>query len=469
MPESTRPPLLPLYDSRSGYGDIDAKLTNGFIEKDQGNGVWVNKRPGLVIYIVDAGASGIGLGCYYWTTRDSIIAITNDGKVRESFTTTVSSAANISGVYDFNQTMGTPSFLFFKNAAAAYTYSSAGVFAQVVDVNYPAATVPGSAYLDGTMYVMDQKGNIWGSKFLNNVTTWDALNVIIPQIEPDPPTALAKQLIYIVAFMRWTIEFFYDAANPVGTPLLPVQNAKLSMGCKDAQSIQMIADELFFVGSNRLPSSGGVFVISGLKLKTISTPAVDKFIAANGGGSNSWQSRRGGHTYYGLSYGTVSLVYDVTEGLWYFWKEANAALSIVASATNTRINQEYLQESTGNTFRYFADAGFGFATDSSTPGVTTTIAVDIVTPNFDGGTRAKKFLAKLRIIADQNSSGALKICWSDDDYKTWSPWQTVNLQEDSPQLTQLGTFRKRAFWFRHESPTAFRMAPAEMELLAGDC
>ncbi|CAB4120874.1 Bacteriophage P22, Gp10, DNA-stabilising [uncultured Caudovirales phage] len=461
LPESTRPPLLPLFDSRNDTGKLDSKLVNGFLEKGQDGNIWANKRPGLTT-TQNIAVAGNGTGCYFWARMGALYSVVGGNLYKEAIL--VGAVPALGGFVTFGETLGTPAYLFIKGATGAYTVTSAGVFAQVVDADYPANTVQGSAYLDGTTYVMDTAGRIWGSA-LNDPTSWDALNVIVPQIEPDLPIAIAKQLIYVVAFMASTTEIFYDAANPVGAPLLPVQNAKMSVGALQSDMIQSIDDVLYFQGINKT-STPAIYKIEGVKLKKISTAAIDKLLGFYVG-IRSWQARRGGHSYYGFKAQAVgSLVYDISMDEWYIWTEAGDYLDIVASTSNTS-GQSYLQSSaTGSLFRSFnPDVYTDYSTYTNTVGA---LKTDIITPNFDGGTRVKKYLAKLRLVADQNSGGSLKVCWSDDDYKTWSPWQVVNLQEDSPQLTQLGSFKKRAFWFQHESSTAFRMASAEMELLAGD-
>ena len=83
------------------------------------------------------------------------------------------------------------------------------------------------------------------------------------------------------------------------------------------------------------------------------------------------------------------------------------------------------------------------------------------------GSNLGKVLSKLRIVADQNAGGSLQIRWSDNDYKDWTNWITINLQDDVPFLTNLGRFTKRAFQYRHSSATPFRMAAFEVDLLLG--
>jgi len=462
--------LLPSFDSRSGSTTVDAKLVNGFMEKDQQGEWWVNKRPGLVIAGEDAAAGSAScLGIYYWERFSNFYLITATGLLREDFTTTVGTViSSPSFVYDFNELI--TDTLFLKNRTKAYKYVG-GVLSQITTPDYPGNSyplVPGSVNLDGTMYVMDYEARIYGSG-LNDLDTWDPLNVVRAQIEPDGGRALAKQGSYVVAFKAWTIEFFYNAGAYSGTltgsTLLPVANAKLPMGYNGG--LQSVDDVLYFVGRNKTIGPG-VYSIAGLKLSKISTYAVDKLLE-EAFIKYSWQVRLGGHTFYALQVYALdtttllhTVVYDITAGVWQFWKENGAAFDVQYSIANLYDRVNYLQGAEGSVTR---GLGPEIYTDTLVGGGTAAIEVDAITPIFDAGSNLGKVLSKLRIVADQNSGGSLQIRWSDNDYKDWTNWITVNLQDDVPFLTNLGKFTKRAFQYRHVSPAPFRMSAFEVDLL----
>lgn len=455
-------PFVTEIGDRRGSLATDEYLQNFTAEQAQDGSVRILKRPGIGVPTVDAGVTGTGLGTYFW--NGNLYTVTSDGNLRRGQSTTIG-AVDTSGVYDWNETLGTPFYLFLKDSIAAYSLTSGGAFAQVVDPNYPAVTVPGSAYLDGTLYVMDSQGRIWGSAGLNNPTVWSALNLIRAQVEPDLGIALAKQAIYVVAFKQWTTEFFYDAGNPTGSPLLPVQNAKLPFGCYlGGRSVCSINDELYFIGTNRAIGLG-IYKISKLQITKISTPAVDRLLESNVSVSPAFSTRAGGHVYYilPLAAGVGSLVFDTTVGVWQVWKQNGATLDIVAATSNMTLSF-FLQAQTNGAVIQNPNAYTGL--DYTAAGAQVPMVAEACTPPFDGGTRLEKVLTRLFIEADQQSSGPLEMCWSDDDYRTWSEWRAVSLADDIPQFQDLGTFRKRAFKFRHSSPSFIRLVQAEMELLA---
>lgn len=469
-----RIPLLPVIDSRNGSLSVDSRLTNGFMEKDEQGDWWVNKRPGFVYYATDVGASGTGLGLYYWSQTGKLYAISaTSGLLRALqfgvFSTVGAVDTSPAFPYDFQELQGTPRTLFIKNRTNAYVLTSTGVLTAVTSLDYPGNTYPlvrGSAYLDGTVYVMTTSAEIYGSA-INDALTWDPLNMIRAQIEPDSGVALAKQASYVVAFKQWTTEFFYNAGayngTLTGSPLLPVANAKIPMGCAYADSVQSIDDVLYFVGRNRTVDPG-VYAIRGLKLEKLSTFAVDKALA-NSAVGKSWQLRLGGHTYYCFDLQaspTYTLVFDVSTRLWYTWSLQNASLDVLACASDLDSGLNVFQGSNGADLRIM-DVETYIDTDAAR--VQIPVVCDAITPLFDAGTSLGKVLSKLRIVCDQNSGGSLQIRWSDDDYQKWSNWITVNLQDDVPFLTNLGRFTKRAFQYRHISPTPYRMSAFEVDLL----
>lgn len=475
---NTGPVRLPLAvqaENRSGVTSQDSYLANVYLEKNASGSVEVCRRPG---YTQLSGAYGTppGLGFYYSATGDQIVVLTSGVYLNGALL----GAVNTMALYWFSETRGTPSYIYLSNGVAGYTIS-AGVLAPIVDVVYTGtigATVYGSAYLDATTYVLDVKGNVWGSKNLNNPTVWDALNVIVAQSSADLAVAITKQLIYVVVLKQFSTEFFYGAGayNGVltGSPLLPVQNAKLSYGIYDGRTLQSIDDELFWVVKTR---EGSVMVgsLSGLKFKTVSTPAIERLLITRitAYSVSSYSFRAAGHTYYVIAFydrfGATpvpalvrNLVYDVYEGTWYEW---DSPFVLLASGSSPSSTITYLLDFQLGVLYYVPVAPQ--ASVDTQFSVVSGIVSEVVTPLFDGGVNMKKVLSKLTVLADQFSGGSLQIAWTDDDYRTWSAWRYVNLQEDSPQLVNLGTFKRRAFKFRSTSSTPLRLKAVDLTLLVG--
>lgn len=208
---------------------------------------------------------------------------------------------------------------FLKATTEAYRVYDM-VMTKVTDTDYPATTVPGAAYLDGTFYVMTPLGYIYGSE-LDDPLTWSGLNVIKAQSMPDGGVALRRMVNYIVAFGEYTTEFFYDAGNPVGSPLLPVTNAVALVGCSSADSIADTENTLYFMGVTR-QQGRSIYRFNGTIPEKISTPVVDRVISDSTlANVSAYFVKMKGHPLYVLTLQDldVTLVFDSLTNLWHEW------------------------------------------------------------------------------------------------------------------------------------------------------
>lgn len=226
---------------------------------------------------------------------------------------------------DFSQTFDQTKVA-MKNRLGAWQLTVSGnSIVQVTDSDYPTVTARGIAYLDGTFYVMDTHGTIYGSG-INDFTTWTALNVISAQSEPDGGVAITKYMQYVVAFGNYTTEFFYDAGNATGSPLSPVQNGQLLIGCSCADSVAQLEKTVFFVSQRKVQGQAtgrgfSVSKIEGFNATDISTPDIERILNADGL-YGAWATTINilGHDGYLLNLPTsnLSLFYDADSKLWSF-------------------------------------------------------------------------------------------------------------------------------------------------------
>lgn len=224
-----------------------------------------------------------------------------------------------------NAAAGSTGFV-FKSTKDAYHFS-ANTLTKITDPDYPATTVPGIAYLDGTFYVMTPEGRIYGSA-LENPQSWSALNVIQCQAEPDGGVAIARQLMYIIAFNAYSTEFFYDAGNPSGSPLLPITSAFIEVGCASAGSVAQTDNTTFFMGVTK-QKGRSIYVFEGTVPRIVSNPFIDRVL--NGDDLTkvySYCVRGNGHIFYVLTLESVgtTLIYDHSTKKWHEWS------SLVASS-----------------------------------------------------------------------------------------------------------------------------------------
>lgn len=192
-------------------------------------------------------------------------------------------------------------------------------------------TVPGIVYMNGYFFVMTADAVIHNS-FLGDGSSWDALDFITAEIEPGKGKALAKSGAYVVAFKEWSTELFYDAANPTGSPLSPVQNGFTLIGCASGESVANLDGTLFWMSQTK-ERGRSVHLMVGQQQSQISTPDVERVINRSDLSTiYSYGMKIAGHAFYILTMPDIdtTLVYDLISKEWTQWTSltANAPLSV---------------------------------------------------------------------------------------------------------------------------------------------
>lgn len=345
----------------------------------------------------------------------------------------------------------------------------AGTFRPVTDTNYPARTVPGVVCLNGTIYVMDASGNIWGS-FIENPFRWSSLNVINAEYQSDPGVVLAKIQNYIVAFGTETIQFFYDsgiagAGSGEGTTLRPVQNSILQIGCAHPDSVTMMDTTLLFMGRSS-QAGRGIYLMNGTQPVKVSTPSIDRLLnaATLTSGVNSTTVELGGHNFYFLSLTSLgyTLAWDSIEKEWYIL--TSGVLNFLAINYATDGVSNWMQNRSLGIVYTFDPAVYGDAGAA--------ITCIALTDKVDFGGNQRKFCCSTTIIGDRravSSPNNLTVQWSDDDNQTFNTGRTVDLTLNQPKLPQCGSFRRRSHLLTHASATnPLRLEAVELVVEPGD-
>lgn len=482
-------PLVNNLNSRDGLFLKDARLVNCFAEKDVTTGLYkVIKRPGIgpTLFNPD-NRNSPGQGMFVWNVlrlggpltpgfnyNISVVAgsnLYNYSQLFNTFTLIGSVAAiqgtKVSWLQVPNAT--TPRILIsgtsLFNGNCGY-YMGTDYILHIIP-QYPSNTVPGLAYLDGTIYVMDVFGAIWNTLNPNDPTIWDPLGKINAISEADYGVVLGKQLTYIVAVKQWTTLFFFDNGNTVGSPLAPVAGATLNVGCLSADTFQQLENTLFWVTQSQGQPSR-VCAVHDLQLSIISTPAVDRLLDLSA--VNTFYSlvfMRGGHEFYLLSNVTknVTMIYDIREKLWYLWTDTNGNFFPMISQSVDPTGRWLMQR--GDTAEIVqCDSDYIYPNDTVN-NIPTLIPVDIYTPNFDAGADRTKFLSQMRFMCDQTPGSVLYVRYSDDDYQTWNNFRKVDLSSVRPMLGDEGSFYRRAYHFRHLANTPLRIDSVELQMDLG--
>lgn len=480
-----RLPLVVPFESRSGdTTQKDPRLVNAYGERLEDGTYRVKKRPGVVSYETSGALPGgysyaYSMGSFVSDFPGSVIPLTFVGGhsgatyhlfISASFGSYIDTGVVLSsGAFpnigvtcsQYSANRIAVNINFGSNSVLVFDYF--GNYLSKTAVSGSNALAPGIVNLDDTVYVMDKTATIWGSN-VGDATTWSGLNFVQALDEAGAGVYLAKHHSYVVALKVFSTEFFYDNANPTGSPLNGVPNSTLHWGCVDPWTVQTLGNQLFWLACER---QGAPFVamLDRMQAIKISTPGIDKMVGDASGTFTSFGFRdSSGHQYYGLTFLTTgfTVVYDIGEKLWSQWNSPGSAYFPFTFATVVPGSNLLLMNSTDPTkanMIYQMDEDF----TSDPAGV---FDVDIYTPNTDLGTRRRKVLMRMDFLADQQPA-YLQVRHSEDDFKTFSQFRNVDLNQKRPSLTNCGTFRRRAYHMHHNAPYSLRLEGVELDVLLG--
>ena len=350
-------------------------------------------------------------------------------------------------------------------ASTSITSAATTVATAVATINtFPTNPTYGLVYLDGYVFAMDVSGTIYQSQY-EDPTSWQPLNYIQVNSEPDKGVAITKHLNYLVAFGQWSTEFFYDAGNAVGSVLLPNLSQTLEVGCAHGNSVQNFEQTVVFMAS---PKEGGrtISMLSGLTANVISTSNVEKFLNDSDLSQvYSWGYKISGHTFYGLVLvdQDVTLVFDMNEKEWHIWTtnkqfigggEGYFECTFVTPFPVNSDTQYVLDAVTANTYILSPTT----YVDPFGP-----ITVRMVTPRMEFNTLTQKTNSELTLVGD-SLNDVVNIRHTNDDYTTWSNYRQVDMSLQKPCLYNLGRFRRRAYELLYTGTNPLRLQTMELQL-----
>ena len=334
----------------------------------------------------------------------------------------------------------------------------------------PYAT--GAVYLDTYTVIGGTNGEIYTSD-PNNPTVWNALNYITSEAEPDGLVGIVKHLNYILAFGQWSTDFYYDAGSYPGSPLAIATPYHIELGCANGDSICSFEQTTVWIGTAK-EQGPSVYSIMGVSPSKISTPFIDRIL------NNStltdviaYPLRINGHTFYILTLADLNqtLVYDLNEKQWYQW--TMYAVGDSDSGVNGIYAEQYFRPSyfagVGETYFLLDDDNGKLYTLSDTyyNDAGAPIYYRSITPIMDSGTTKRKFYHSVEIVGDKIPA-TMNIRHTSDDYKTWSNYRPVNLNNERPQVHQAGASRRRAWEFLCTDNQPIRLEAAEIDFDIGE-
>lgn len=126
---------------------------------------------------------------------------------------------------------------------STFTLSAVLPFDTILTSGYhPNAT----AYMNGRLYVIGAGGRIYNCA-AGDYVDWNTTYFIVPESKGDTVVGIAVYKNHIAAFSQLTLEFFYDAATDIGSPLQRQDSYTQTLGVRNDYNIVATGDLLYFL------------------------------------------------------------------------------------------------------------------------------------------------------------------------------------------------------------------------------
>jgi len=480
--------------------ELDAGVTNGMVDK-RGETLYLTQRPSIDLF-EDASAQGggdRGRGLIFWDETADLYII-NDGTLyKGSHSNSISTLPTAGTKKCYFFVLGETLVLLDPANDEGFTISNSDAVAEITDTDFPPKQTPavslafGGTVLDQFMFVLDVNGVIYNSA-LNDGSTWGALDFKEAEREPDAGIYLGKHHDNVVAYGATTIEFFYDAANTVGSVLNRRQDVAYQIGCSTGESVWEEGDRSFFISVN-FSGSLSVSTLENFQIRKISTSTLDSFltqsISKDGYLSVGSGFSAQGHIFYLLTIYHIStnvvpdhtFVWDDTAGIWYFeWETTVNSLTkfplvswtkrrgtvqrfgegILSNGDMITLNDNLTPQDTllasGWVETGWVETGWVSSVGESSTGITMKSRLG----QWDGGTDIFKYPKDYRQVSDKSTSD-LTLRWSNENNSNFTSGKTIKTSGYS-KATRNGRFRRRNHEVEFSGTEQKRIEAIEMEI-----
>ncbi len=341
------------------------------------------------------------------------------------------------GVTEIGTVGGTGRVQMIDNGVHVAVVTSINTYAANRDelLALPQQYLSSAAYQDGYV-IFTQRGTetFWLSG-LDDLTTIAALDFSTADTFADNLVGCVSDHRELWLFGERTVEVWYNSGD-ASFPFSRASSGFIEHGCMSVGSIAKTQNQVFWLGDDKR-----VYVAQGYTPQPISTPAIDRLIAAASSptSAEAFTFIIAGHAFYALTFGDLTLVYDITFQRWSEWNSQGIDRWRASGCTllgSTYVVGDY---ESGQLYELdldtYDDAG-------------SEIRREVVQPPTDTGARpafiAEIFLAVqsgVGLSSGQGSSPAVMLDWSDDDGRTWST-------RVESSIGAQGEYRNRATWAR---------------------
>lgn len=361
---------------------------------------------------------------------------------------------------------GTATLFISSSDSTAYTYQDGGSLTTISDADFPGATrtLAGTfAHLDGYPFIMDSTGRIYNGD-LNSASAWTSASYITANSVPDVGVGVVRLRNTLVGFCKTHFEVFRNAGNPSGSPLSRIEELTQNIGCVSADAITKLRDTIYFCGS----TEGGnlaVYSYDGGSPNKLSTPEVDAVLEIAGAANINLSivGYFGRHHLY-VNASSSTFVFCIEENGWYEVSGVTALWHKTSGlqAGSSTVTYAISKVSTSGKVHVINPGAIAYADDGFS------YAAYVQTTKWDAGNSRRKFINRLDVVGDQQtSSTTLHVAWYDDDYQTRSATRSVDISDERPNLTRCGATRRRAFVLTHTACGA-RLEALELDYEVGN-
>lgn len=478
-----RIPLAVNLDTQASTGVFSrgAYLRNAQVRARYNQDVYVTQRPG-VLMLEDASdkvSTRTGRGIYYWDTTGSLYFVNGNTLYRNTYSNPIGTLDdNTQRVYLV--ALGDYLVVTSPQSGTAWVVTPENTVTKITDPDFPTTLAGGAVTLDGYLFVMDTEATLYQSD-RDDPTSWNALNFITAEREPDGGVFLAKHHNSLVAVGTRTVEFFYDAANPQGSVLNRRDDVFFSLGAVDHNGYAENGDSLIFVGNDR-SGSLSVYLLADLTLTKISTPVVDSYLTDSyyNRGKGFLCAIQGalGKTFYCVTTTTpdnsdTTLVYDVEAQLWYVWDTQilnHSDLSLVGTTVaefpcslmrnGDRVRLSYNDTTADYTVSsYYVEQGYleeGYLSDGTSANQSP-ILMECVTYPVDSGSRTYKFMHSVELVNNNQSDPAsMTLGITDDNYNSYREYPLPLMGRR--KLSRLGRYSNRALRLKYSGAVPLQLS-----------
>ena len=454
----------------------ESGCTNIVFDQFQDGKWYATQRPG-VNQLADASedvSDERGRGCYYWDAVGAKYFVNADTVYKTDYTgdlaVTISDGTDRVFIYEAGDYLV---IIDQENDEGWYIDSAADTtLVQITDGDFPSPLARGGAVLNGKLYLMNTSGEIQESD-IEDPTSWDSLNFITAEVEPDGGVILSKHHEHIVAIGNRTLEFFYDAGNATGSTLSVRTDIQYDIGAIKADSLAQIGNRIYFVGQDK-SGSVGVYMLDNFNLQKVSSETVGTFLTSAvmtdevdivGSGFMS-----GGRDFYMVTtYNIIgdivpveTLVYVSTRGWWGNWDlelpdvdkcplvdwmpsdTTRAGEGILSNGDLITIVDDFTPIDVVKSATVYESGIYESGIYSATAGYGSNIPFEIITGDFDGGSPRKKTQGDLWLMhMPISAQESVTIAVADDQASGYTDGRSLSVYDKDARLNRNGSYRRR--------------------------